>query len=137
MLRRVIARRRASAVGLVLLVGAIAWLALRNGDDSQSRPTLPPLTLAQLAGQRVVVSFRAAGAGRIPSGLVRRIRAGTVGSVILFTENGHTVASVRRLTNKLQAIPRPAGLRMPLLVMIDQEGGAIRRLTDAPPRMNA
>jgi beta-N-acetylhexosaminidase len=137
MLRRVIARRRASAVGVVLLVGAIAWLALRNETDSQSRPTLPPLTVAQLAGQRVVVSFRAAGAGRIPSGLVRRIRAGTVGAVILFTENGHTISSVRRLTRRLQAIPRPAGLRAPLLVMIDQEGGAIRRITDAPPRTNA
>lgn len=139
MLRRVgvYARRRASAVGIVVLVAVVAWLVLRGGNSSESRPTLPPLTLAQLAGQRVVVSFRGSRAGRIPNDLARRIRAGTVGAVILFTENGHTAATVRRLTRKLQAIPRPAGLREPLLVMIDQEGGAIRRLTDSPPRTNA
>jgi beta-N-acetylhexosaminidase len=137
MLRSVYARRRATAVGVVLLVGVAVWLALRDGNSSESKTTLPKLTLAQLAGQRVVVSFRAAGAGRIPSGLVKRIRAGTVGAVILFSENAHTVAGARRLTRKLQAIPRPAGLRAPLLVMVDQEGGAIRRLTDAPPRTNA
>jgi beta-N-acetylhexosaminidase len=133
----VIRRRRATAIGVVLLIAVVVWLALRDDNSGQSRPALPPLTVAQLAGQRVVVSFRAAGAGKVPSRLVKRIRAGTVGAVILFTQNGHTVASVRKLTNKLQAIPRPAGLRMPLLVMIDQEGGAIRRITDAPPRTNA
>jgi len=98
---------------------------------------LPHLTVAQLAGLRVVASFRDVGPGRVPAALAKRIRAGTIGAVCLFAENGHTVATIGRLTRKLQAIPRPKGLREPLLVMIDQEGGQVRRITDIPPAESA
>jgi beta-N-acetylhexosaminidase len=129
---------RVGALALALAAGVGGWLALRDGSsDATQGFRLPRMSLAQLAGVRVVASFRDAGSGRVPAALERRIRAGTVGAVCLFAENGHTVATVRRLTRRLQAIPRPAGLREPLLVMIDQEGGAVRRLTDSPPRTNA
>jgi beta-N-acetylhexosaminidase len=140
MLRRVFWRRRITAVAVLLAAGALGWVAFHDSASEADRAgaaPLPHLTVAQLAGLRVVASFRDARPGVIPAGLERQIRAGTVGAVILFAENGHTVAGIRRLTRRLQAIPRPAGLRMPLLVMTDQEGGAVRRITDAPPRTNA
>jgi beta-N-acetylhexosaminidase len=94
------------------------------------------LTIEQLAGQRIIASFRTTGAA-LPPGLARRIRRGAIAGVLLFQENGSTIAQVRALTRRLQAIPRPRALGAPLLIMVDQEGGPIRRLTDAPPRRSA
>jgi beta-N-acetylhexosaminidase len=84
---------------------------------------------SQLAGQRIVWSFP----GPVPpSWLEDGIRRGEVGSVLLFADNGRDPDAVARLVARLQAVPRPPGLDAPLLVMIDQEGGPVRRL-DGPP----
>ncbi len=93
------------------------------------------LTDAQLAGQRLIASFR--GTATPPPALLQRIRRGEVAGVILFSENAETVAEARRLTRRLQRIPRPAAVPQPLLIMVDQEGGLVRRLRDAPPRGSA
>jgi beta-N-acetylhexosaminidase len=69
-----------------------------------------------------------------PPDLVRRIRTGRAGAVILFSDNLPTVAAGRALVRRLQAIPRPAAVDEPLLVMTDQEGGAVRRLPGPPAR---
>jgi beta-N-acetylhexosaminidase len=71
-----------------------------------------------------------------PPSLVTRIRRGEAAGVILFGANVRDAAGVRRLTRRLQAIPRPPGLRAPLLVMVDQEGGEVRRLP-SPPEASA
>jgi len=68
----------------------------------------------------------------VPSWLRDRIRRGEAGGVLLFAGNGTDAATVRRLTDALQSIPRPQALDAPLLVMIDQEGGPVRRLRGAP-----
>lgn len=86
-----------------------------------------PLTDAQLAGQRVIFAFAGT---EPPPELVARIRRGEAAGVILFGGNIPTVASGRRLVDKLQSIPRPAGLDAPLFVMVDQEGGAVERIPD-------
>jgi beta-N-acetylhexosaminidase len=41
---------------------------------------------------------------------------------------------VRSLTRTLRGVPRPAGLRAPLLLMVDQEGGSVKRLPGGPLR---
>lgn len=69
-----------------------------------------------------------------PANLKLRIRRGEAAGVLLFGANVRSIAQVRRLTRELQAIPRPAGLREPLLVMTDQEGGQVKRLPGAPHR---
>jgi len=110
----------------------------RGAATAPSRQTADPvasLTTAQLAGQRLVASMR--GTATPPAALRRRIARGELAGVILFAENGDTVAAARRLADRLQAIRRPPGLRDPLLIMIDQEGGAVRRLRDAPPAQSA
>ena len=124
-------RRRAAAAALCgLAAGAFAF-GVATGD--QSAPAEPSaasrLTPAQLAGERLVVGF----AGSEPPAAVREmVREGRIAGVILFDENLPSRAAGRRLVRALQAIPRPAGLRDPLLVMIDQEGGLVKRIGGAP-----
>jgi beta-N-acetylhexosaminidase len=91
------------------------------------------LGASQLAGQRVVTGFSGY---RPPPDLVRRIRRGKVGGVILFGRNVRSRDQVARLVRGLQAVPRPSALDEPLLVMVDQEGGPVRRIP-GPPRRSA
>ena len=79
----------------------------------------------QLAGERLVVGFPGTTA---PASVRRSVREGGVSGVILFDGNLPSRAAGRRLIRGLQAIPRPPGLRDPLLVMIDQEGGLVKRI---------
>lgn len=83
-----------------------------------------------MLGQMIVTTF----SGRSPSrAVLDRIRAGQAGGVILFSENtAGGEASTRTEIAQLQAAAS-AGGRPPLLIMTDQEGGEVRRLTWAPP----
>ncbi len=69
-----------------------------------------------------------------PPDLERRIREGEAGAVILLGENAPSEAVATALVKRLQSIPRPDALDEPLLVMIDQEGGFVRRLPGPPER---
>jgi beta-N-acetylhexosaminidase len=115
----------ATAVAAVMLSGAAARV-------EAPVPKQPALSDDQLAGARVITGFSG---HRPPAGLRRMISAGQVSGVILFDGNFRGRDSVRRLTARLQAIPRPAGLP-PLLITVDQEGGLVRRLP-GPPRPSA
>ena len=104
--------------------------ATKPAGSPAARPG-PRLTDAQLAGQHVVFPF----AGRTPPpALLARIRRGEAAGVIFLGANLGTPAQVRVLTRSLRRVPRPAGLRAPLLLMVDQEGGSVRRLPGAPSR---
>jgi beta-N-acetylhexosaminidase len=83
-----------------------------------------------LAGQRTIVGFVGTG---IPAAIRRGVARGRIGGVILFADNIPSRASVQSLTRRLQAIKRPRPLRRyPLLIMTDQEGGLVKRLSGAP-----
>jgi beta-N-acetylhexosaminidase len=110
-------------------VAAAAALAV-----AVSGPQAPELSAAQLAGQRVVFAYAGV---RVPDALVRRVRRGEAAGVILFARNVPSRDALRRELRRLQRIPRPPGLRAPLLVMVDQEGGPVRRLPGAPRRAAA
>jgi beta-N-acetylhexosaminidase len=60
------------------------------------------------------------------------IRSGDAAGVILFADNLPSRDAARRLVSDLQRIPRPVTPRDPLLVMIDQEGGLVKRVSGAP-----
>ncbi len=68
----------------------------------------------------------------MPAPLRRMIRHGELAGVILFEANLPNRAAARRLSAEIESIRRPAGLRDPLLVMVDQEGGLVKRLSGAP-----
>lgn len=97
-------------------------------------PAAPALTLRQAVGQRMVFAYDGL---QPPAALRRRIARGEAAGVILFTRNVRSAAQVRATVRRLQAIERPRGLRAPLLVMADQEGGPVRRIPGAPRRAAA
>ncbi len=94
----------------------------------------PSLTTAQLVGQHMVFAYD----GLVPpAALRRRIARGEAAGVILFARNVRSGGQVREVVRGLQAIERPRGLRAPLIVMADQEGGPVRRIPGAPSRAAA
>lgn len=126
--RRAATRRRrflAVIACAALAGGAVVGAGTSDGDGSQ----LPKLTNPQLAGLRVVTGFQ----GSHPPRSVRQmIASGRITGVILFAENFDSASDARSLTRRLQRIKRPRNLRSPLLVMIDQEGGLVKRLPGPP-----
>ncbi len=122
-------RRTAFAALSGLAVGAFAF-GVALGDGTAPRPRAAELlSPAQLVGQRLVVGYRGA---QPPRAVRAMVREGRVAGVILFSENLPSRSSGRRAIAALQAIRRPPGLRDPLLVMVDQEGGLVKRLGGAP-----
>jgi beta-N-acetylhexosaminidase len=115
----------------VTALALLAALALAGGPAGAA--ALPRLGDAQLTGQRMVAGFEGE---HPPAALRRRIEAGRLAGVILFADNFDSRAEAERLARELHAIRRPRGLRAPLLVMIDQEGGPVRRLP-GPPQPSA
>jgi len=69
---------------------------------------------------------------QLPAVVRQMIRRRETAGVILFSQNLPSRAVARRLIRHLQAIPRPPGLRDPLMVMTDQEGGLVKRIGGAP-----
>ena len=87
----------------------------------------PRHTAAQLAGGHVVFPF----SGRTPPrALLRRLHRGEAAGVVFFSSNLGTSSEVRRLTRRLRAAVPPGS--PPPLLMVDQEGGTVRRLPGAP-----
>lgn len=102
----------------------------------------PASDLEILVGQHVIYSF----ATPTPSELLMNLTsAGLVGGVILFTENidSATAANMEALQAAYASSPAPAvleaatGYSGPLLIMTDQEGGAVKRIEDGGPYRSA
>jgi beta-N-acetylhexosaminidase len=120
-----------------LALGSLAGLAAAAfalgaalGDSPPPRiEVASTLSIPRLAGERILVGV--SGTGVSPD-LERAIREGRVAGVVLFADNFPSRAAGRRLVSHLQAIRRPPALRDPLLVMVDQEGGLVKRVGGAP-----
>jgi len=83
------------------------------------------MTLDEQIGQLFVVGFP----DQTPTPeLLDLIQRERVGGVILFSRNVRDQAQTSALTHTLQSTARAAGHPAPLLVMIDQENGLVRRL---------
>ena len=94
----------------------------------------PELTVRQAVGQHMIFAYDGL---QPPPALRRRIARGEAAGVILFTRNIRSTGQMRAAMRSLQAIRRPRGLRAPLIVMVDQEGGPVRRIPGAPARAAA
>ena len=115
-----------SHVGRLCAFAACALLLAAPG--AAGRGAAAP-TLAELVGQKLVVSMN----GTTPSAsLLRRVRRGDVGGVILHAFNFRTAADVRRICSTLQAAAAAAH-RPKLLLAVDQEGGGVKTVAWAPP----
>ena len=86
-------------------------------------------TLEQLIGQKLMVTM----AGTKPTkAMLRRVKRGEVGGIILLGRNVTSKAQLQRLTLQLQRAAADGG-QPPLLISIDQEGGTVKRVPWAPP----
>jgi beta-N-acetylhexosaminidase len=90
---------------------------------------LQTLSPDQLAGQRVIYAYAGL---RPPASLVSVIRAGEAGGVILFAPNISSRAQIRGVIAQLQGFAVASPLHRRLLILVDQEGGEVRRLPGAP-----
>jgi beta-N-acetylhexosaminidase len=110
-----------------------------GGAALQGQPAQPGLTvtglvdhdlsLAQLAGQRIIYAYSGL---RPPSALLAQIRAGEAGGVIFFPTNIGSRERLAGVVRELQSANASSPVHAPLLLMTDQEGGEIRRLSGAP-----
>jgi beta-N-acetylhexosaminidase len=118
-----------------LAVAAFAFGAVLGDRTAHQRQPSPASLLSprQLVGERLVAGFPGT---TVPGPLRQMVRRGELAGVILFEANLRSRAAGRHLVAELESIRRPAGLRDPLLVMVDQEGGQVKRL-DGPPSASA
>ena len=131
------ARRRLAALGAAAIAATVAGAVAgsRAGDERLPPASKGPSQVAQVAAERLplrkqvglLLVSRFEGT-RLPAYLRRRLRQGTTAGVILFRDNIATPAGLRSLTRSVQ---RAAGRGA--LVMVDQEGGIVRRIPFAAP----
>ena len=119
-----------AALGAVVALGALGALCERSATAGTAAEA--STSLERLVGMRLIVGVD----GTTPSrALLERVRGGEVGGVILMSRNIRTAPQVRALTRRLRDAAGAAG--RPLLIMTDQEGGAVRRVRWAPPVLPA
>ena len=114
---------------------ALAALALALGSPAPTAESpAQRLSDRQLAGQRVVFAYRGF---TPPDALVRRLRRGEAAGVIVFGRNVRSRSHLRRTLGGLERAARSSDVALPPLVMVDQEGGLVRRLPGGPNRSAA
>jgi beta-N-acetylhexosaminidase len=134
-----LSRRQAlTGLGLVLAVGASAQRAsaqVASASVAGGRTLYPDarlgagLTSLQLAGQRVIGSY----AGLTPpASLLADISKGQLAGVIFFGDNIASDAQIAAVIGQLRQAQAQSPVRVPLLLMTDQEGGQVRRLPGQP-----
>ncbi|MBS2961458.1 beta-N-acetylhexosaminidase [Actinocrinis puniceicyclus] len=89
----------------------------------------PGLSGQQLAGQRVIFSYSGV---TPPASLLSDISAGLVGGVIFFGENIQSESQIAGVISQLRQAAARGPIKLPLLLMTDQEGGLVRRLPGEP-----
>ena len=107
-------------------------------DESAPRAGSAPATaprgdLLRDLGQKIM--SRMAGTSPGPD-LLRRVRAGSVGGIILFGDNIRSLSQISDAVAQLQAAAQ-AGGNPPLLIAVDQEGGDVKRFGSLPPSVSA
>lgn len=147
-------------IGAALVIALALALGIGSGGGSAHPSKLAAGTPPPAAGARAPAALRRRHRGHVAAvasdGLERalgetivsrlngtepsaemlaRVRAGRLGGVILFSQNfAAGTSTAAGAIDALQRAARAAGT-WPLLIMTDQEGGEVRRLAGAPPRL--
>lgn len=117
-------RRQDVAVGAVVvavLVGGVVLLSGRGGGGGQEQGT----PLKKLAGQTIVGKM---GQGGPDKQMLKQVRVGQLGNLIVLP---HDARSLKGDVARVQKAAREGG-NPPLLIMIAQEGGFVKRLPGPP-----
>ncbi|KHO01202.1 Glycoside hydrolase, superfamily [Metarhizium album ARSEF 1941] len=140
-----------SLAAAAALLGASRATSCDKLDELDELPELRELCktpglyeLHILAGQRVVYSYSST---EPPEHLLRLTEAGLVGGIILFSENigPNTKQTVDAFKEAYRKSPAPRVLKSKthlkgqarFMVMMDQEGGKVRRIKDQEPKRSA
>ena len=119
-------RRQDYMIGGAALALIIVLIVLISGGGGSSEQQVP---LKRLLGQTIVAKL---GANGPDAALLKRVRKGRVGGVIAFESDAQKLkADVQRLQVAANDGGNPA-----LLVMVDQEGGDVKRLKAGPPEIS-
>jgi beta-N-acetylhexosaminidase len=116
-------RRQAFLIGglaLLVIIGLIVLVAGGGGSSEKS------VGLKRLVGQSIVAKLGSKGPDQA---LLQRVKEGRVGGVIAFNKDAN---KLKAEIATLQQAARDGGAP-PLLVMVDQEGGDVKRLPQGPP----
>jgi beta-N-acetylhexosaminidase len=120
-------RRQALIIGglaLAVIIGLIVLVSSGGGGGNEET-----IGLKRLVGQSIVARLGPKGPDQA---LTRRVRQGRVGGVIAF---GSDATQLKAEIATLQQAAS-AGNNPPLLVMVDQEGGTVKRLPQGPPNVS-
>lgn len=122
------------AAGVVRSVADATGAARAGGGTGTGGAAVPSspaqsLSLAQLAGQRIIYAYSGLAP---PAQLLALIRAGEAGGVIFFGPNVASSQQLKGVVDELQRANAASPVHAPLLLMADQEGGLVRRLPGAP-----
>ena len=139
--RAAVARRRRYALialaGAAAVAGTVVGAGADPDDDGDSPvttaggPACPgkiATSARRLVGQMLIVRME----GAATPGLLQAARRGEIGGVILFPPPEVDERVLGREIDALREAAEAGGAPAPL-VMIDQEGGEVKRLPDAPP----
>jgi beta-N-acetylhexosaminidase len=121
-------RRQAIAAGAVVLLVILGLIVLIGGGGEGEEEQ--PLALKRVVGQTIVGKVGQQGPNEQ---ILRSVRKGRLGGVIMVPRNGRTL---QEQVGQLQDAAR-AGDNPPLLVMVDQEGGEVKRLPGPPDQSAA
>ena len=128
---------RGGSLLALALVALTALVACGSGDKANPAAappaTAPPAVSSADLGSLVISGIKGT---RASTALKRRIRRGDVAGVIVMGVNVKSLGQVRSLTRSLRAAAR-AGGQLPPLVMVDQEGGIVKRFATAAPNRSA
>lgn len=127
-----------SAVALHFIYMALDTRYQRMWGSDATQVAVPPAQVstrraqakaADLLGQLVMIGFDGTKLdGRRTAALVRAIREGRAGGVLLLEKNVASPSQIRKLTASLQETAA-AGGQPTVLIAVDQEGGAVQRLS--------
>ncbi|HEY6671857.1 MAG TPA: glycoside hydrolase family 3 N-terminal domain-containing protein [Solirubrobacterales bacterium] len=119
-------RRQDLMIGAAVAVVIVLLIVVISSGGGGSEPTVG---LKRLVGQTIVAKL----GGRGPdAALIQRVKQGRVGGVIVFNKDAQKLQSDIRTLQQAAS----TGSSPPLLVMIDQEGGDVKRLPQGPPNLS-
>ncbi|MCH8291265.1 beta-N-acetylhexosaminidase [Candidatus Poribacteria bacterium] len=118
-------KRTAQIINFTIFLICFAPFNLSAITDIEIDKLIDQMTIEEKVGQLMIVGFE----GKKVNKTIRtHIDQRFVGGVALFGRNIQSPQQVARLTNELQRLAGETKHQIPLLIGIDQEGGAVTRL---------
>lgn len=121
--------RRRLVAGVVIVVVAAALIAaivlLARGCGGGGSSSGPQVSVSAMAGQTLIGKVGEAG---LSKGLVRKVRRGVISGVLMGVGRPEEASAY---ASRLQKAAK-AGGQPPVLILIDQEGGFVKRLPGPP-----